>query len=226
MSEELVSALLDGECESRDIDRLLAAIERDPSLRAGMSRMQFARESSRGLAAGHFDADFADRVMATIGDELPEPLSSKVVPLRRRTPAWVPATAFAAAASVVAVVTASVMLSGEGDLTGQPVGQGADFVASAAEPANDAVATVPVGRNYSFNGNAAVRPVSLTPQMSPLGYDFGNELRWAQIEGDQARQLNNYLIDYSNYRSAQGVGGTLGYARFAAHTADYRPQGE
>jgi len=34
--------------------------------------------------------------------------------------------------------------------------------------------------------------------------------------------LRDFLMDHSN--SVGGVGGTLRYARFAAHTAEYRPQ--
>ena len=32
--------------------------------------------------------------------------------------------------------------------------------------------------------------------------------------------LNTYFIEYASHRSAQGIGGPLGYARYAAHNAD------
>lgn len=39
---------------------------------------------------------------------------------------------------------------------------------------------------------------------------------------EQDAQLDGYLIDYSHYRARQGMGGSLGYARVAAHNAVYR----
>jgi len=86
------------------------------------------------------------------------------------------------------------------------------------------VSPVAMSAPATVGNGATVQTVATVPQTSPAMTRQAAQLRWAQIEDDQARQLNNYLIDYSNYRSVQGVGGTLGYARFAAHTADYRSQ--
>lgn len=44
------------------------------------------------------------------------------------------------------------------------------------------------------------------------------EPRWAVLNDDASRQLQNYLMAYSQSRAQQGVGGTLGSARFAAYT--------
>jgi len=225
MSEELVSALLDGECDDHEIERALAAFERDEAARAGFSRMQYVRDASRGVVAA-FDPSFADRVMLAIGDEIPDGghglsggVSGNVVPLRRRRPVWVQASGFAVAASVVAAVVVGAMVDGpergEVQLGSQNDDSYVSPVAMSA-PATVAPATVANG--------ATVQAVATVPQTSPAMTRQAAQLRWAQIEDDQARQLNNYLIDYSNYRSVQGVGGTLGYARFAAHTADYRSQ--
>ena len=41
-----------------------------------------------------------------------------------------------------------------------------------------------------------------------------------------ARMLREYLMDHSNAIADEGVGGTLRYARFAAHTAEYRSQAD
>lgn len=227
MSEELVSALLDGECDDHEIERALVAFERDEAARTGFSRMQYVRDASRDVAAA-FDPSFADRVMLAIGDEVPDGghglsdglsggVSGNVVPLRRRRPVWVQASGFAVAASVVAAVVVGVVVNGPELGEVQFASQNDDsYVAPVTRSAPTAV------------GNGAtvqtVQTVATVPQTSPAMTRQATQLRWAQIEDDQARQLNNYLIDYSNYRSVQGVGGTLGYARFAAHTADYRPQ--
>lgn len=48
--------------------------------------------------------------------------------------------------------------------------------------------------------------------------------QWDQLDPVDAERLNAYLIAYSQSRAQQGMGSTLGYTRFAAHTAEYRPQ--
>jgi anti-sigma factor RsiW len=40
----------------------------------------------------------------------------------------------------------------------------------------------------------------------------------ARLDNANARQLRNYLMTYSQSRAQQGMGGTLGYARYAAYT--------
>jgi negative regulator of sigma E activity len=40
----------------------------------------------------------------------------------------------------------------------------------------------------------------------------------AGLDNANARQLRNYLMAYSQSRAQQGMGGTLGYARYAAYT--------
>jgi len=46
------------------------------------------------------------------------------------------------------------------------------------------------------------------------------ETGYAELDDENARQLRNYLIAYSQSRGQQGVGSTLGYARYAAYTDD------
>lgn len=45
-----------------------------------------------------------------------------------------------------------------------------------------------------------------------------------EAEDVHADTLRQYLMDHSNAIAGEGMGGTLRYARFAAHTAEYRPQ--
>lgn len=49
-----------------------------------------------------------------------------------------------------------------------------------------------------------------------------------QVAATQAadEDLDNYLIEHNNSLADQGMGGTLRYARFAAHTAAYSPDGQ
>ena len=48
------------------------------------------------------------------------------------------------------------------------------------------------------------------------------ETQFAELADEDAQQLRNYLMAYSQSRGQQGVGSTLGYARYAAYT-DARP---
>lgn len=56
----------------------------------------------------------------------------------------------------------------------------------------------------------------------------GSEPRTVASTGDEAyaQMLREYMMDHSNAIADEGVGGTLRYARFAAHTAEHRPQEE
>lgn len=61
---------------------------------------------------------------------------------------------------------------------------------------------------------------------------IGSPARWAPAQDTNlqpvlnddahAQMLREYLIDHSNAISDEGMGGTLRYARFAAHTAEYK----
>ena len=46
------------------------------------------------------------------------------------------------------------------------------------------------------------------------------ETGFTELDDEKARQLRNYLMAYSQSRGQQGVGTTLGYARYAAYTDD------
>jgi negative regulator of sigma E activity len=56
------------------------------------------------------------------------------------------------------------------------------------------------------------RPVAAVPNQ-----DF------ASLDAQKRQQLRNYLIAYSQSRAQQGMGGTLGYARYAAYTDTQDP---
>lgn len=66
---------------------------------------------------------------------------------------------------------------------------------------------VPVAQTgvYADGATAAAEPV---------------ERQFAELDDENARQLRNYLMTYSQSRGQQGVGTTLGYARYAAYTDD------
>src|SRR5690349_5161819 len=98
--KESLSVLLDGECSAAELDRVLAEMERDPALRAQLSRQCLARESRMGTRIRSADLDFADRVLAALQDEpaVVVPFGDRV----RRIP-WRAAVSLAAAAALGAV---------------------------------------------------------------------------------------------------------------------------
>jgi len=77
----------------------------------------------------------------------------------------------------------------------------------------------------------AIRPAS-TPGTDPGAAQTAGPVQTAaagpvetgftELNDENARQLRNYLMAYSQSRGQQGVGTTLGYARYAAYTDDDR----
>jgi len=206
MSSEMLSAALDGELSTEELDRLLADIERSPELKSQWSRMCLARDALNGGQVRADRPDIAGQVMAAIGADAP---SDKVVPLvrsRRTASFWRPAIGLASAASVASIA----FFLGYRSPTVPPVvatGKPASLVATA--PA----AAVPAARQ--------VAAVTEAPQARTVAVD--TRAMESQEEWD-GRSLNPYLMDYSSYRSGTGMADTLGYARFAAHTAEYTPE--
>jgi negative regulator of sigma E activity len=63
-----------------------------------------------------------------------------------------------------------------------------------------------------------VAPVQVAPVAAPAAIGEAQEKQFADLDDEHARQLRNYVIAYSQSRGQQGVGSTLGYARYAAYT--------
>lgn len=69
-------------------------------------------------------------------------------------------------------------------------------------------------------GNGPLLAASV-PATAPLAAQAGVvETGYAELDDENAAQLRNYLMAYSQSRGQQGVGSTLGYARYAAYTDD------
>jgi negative regulator of sigma E activity len=185
MTEETLSALLDGECSPAELDALLEAMDRDPRLKDRYSRLCLARDTRQGARYRRADIQFADRVVAAL-DREPGPRVVTFRP-RRTLPLrfWRPLAGLAAAAAIGAVAVLAVRPS--------------------ADPAPLTVAQ-PTGGAAPLN---VVQPVQ--------------DQRWNQLEADYAKQLNQYLLTYNHSRARQGMGSTLGYARYTAYTAEPVP---
>lgn len=226
MSEELLSALLDGECTPAEIEAALAAIERSPALKARWTRMCMTRDAMAGVRIAKPAADLTASIMAALDDQPEVATSSNVVPLRPRVAAPVPtqapaSTAAAAVAvsarslrwqriaglAVAASITAVVAIGGR-NLLDQPIVDGG---ALAEQHAALGASIVKVGANGEIAGQA---PVDVASEDSPA---------WDQLDADSARQLNEYLIRHSSGGADAGMGVSLGYSRLVAQQTSYRP---
>jgi negative regulator of sigma E activity len=231
MSEELLSALLDGECTPGELKRLLEAVGKTPALEERWSRMCLVREAMEGTRVRKAAPDFCAGVMAAIASETaPAARPEKVVDLaaRRaapkpvvaagrpaaavRTRRWQPVTGLAAAASIAAVVAVGGYRVLNQPLSGQPAAAGNPAVAEAASTTT-AVAPQEVAAVSADQGGLV--PVSTSGQ---VGHWSGSGL-----DAATARQLDEFLLEHSNMRAAQGMGGALFYPRMAVRTAAYRP---
>lgn len=105
MTQETLSALLDGECSDRELDALLESLDCSLELKKSWSRLNLAREARAGLRVSR--VDICAGVMAHLG-AAPDAGRPKVTELvaRRRSVSWRTAAGLAVAASVAAVAVA------------------------------------------------------------------------------------------------------------------------
>lgn len=185
MSHDALSALLDGECSTAEIDSILDEMRRSPELAQRWSRMCVSREAAQGTKVSRSQPCICAGVMSRL-DAAPEAPGAKVVDLAVRKamrqpngrPSWAsiwkPAAGLAAAASVGAAAVLFI------------------------RPAEEIGAT----ETLAINDPAEV----VDPE-----------------EQAYRQMLREYVMDHSNSLGDDGMGGTLRYARFAAHTAAYHP---
>lgn len=136
MTDESLSALLDGECSPQALDRALDELQRDPGLRRRLSRQFLARDALRGQPVRAADPDFADRVTAALDTA---PAGARVGPLapRRPGPSWRYVVGLAAAAGLGALAVL-VLRPGPGSAAPSAIATlSAEVPAAAVTPAAD-----------------------------------------------------------------------------------------
>lgn len=223
MSEEMLSALLDGECTPAEVEALLAEIDRSPALKARWTRMCLTRDALAGTAIRRQPVDLTASIMAALDDAPDAAANPKVVPLRPRAIAAVappPAAAGAdraaarslrrsrfAGLAVAASITAVVAIGGR-NLINAPV-------TGPVATADTAVVAAPSADANLVKVSANGEIIGTTANEVPATH-------WAQVDDETASQLNDLLLEH-NTRAGSGMGGSLGYARIAARTVDYRP---
>ncbi|MGH8518072.1 MAG: sigma-E factor negative regulatory protein [Panacagrimonas sp.] len=199
MPQDSLSALLDGECTGPELDRLLDALEHSPDLSQQWSRLCMAREARAGTRIGVEQPCICADVMARL-DPAPAGADAKVVDL--------------------AVHRASV------------AGARRPRMAAIWKPAIGFAAAASVGAAAVMflqpqSGGLAVPGGSFEPaSLATIGSSDRNlrTVATSDVDQEHAQMLREYLMDHSNAIADEGVGGTLRYARFAAHTAESRSQ--
>ena len=204
MSQESLSALLDGECSAAELDRLLDEIERSPELKAAYSRLCQAREVGEGTRITKGQPCICADVMSRVAKEPMVEVSAKVADLdsrRRWAPVFRSWGGMAAAAATVAAVAVLVAMPG---LKPVQTGDTPMLASEGSAPVNFVPAAVPVSRPSRYQ-----RAVALTPE-----------------QAEQFEELNSLMLTHNSSMAEQGVGGTLRHARAAAHAmpAVYRTE--
>ena len=191
--DESLSAVFDGECSHAELDRLLDACGRSPELMRRYGRYSASHEASSGTVF-NFDSE---ALCASVMSQIDPPRRARVLAFRTRARAVLrPVGGLALAASVGALATFAVYRAGG------PV------LPQAAPVAQTASNTVNASPADGGNAVASAAPVS--------------EPRWSQLDPSAARQLDDYMMEHASYRSEQGMGSALNYARMATQDIQYR----
>lgn len=190
MAKDSISALLDGECSPGELDRILDEMERSPELKASWSRLCLGRDAHEGVSVRKDQPCICAGVMSRLDTQEPA-ATSRVVPMTpppRRRAWWMPAAGLAAAASLAAVAVV-MNLQPQAGPTAAP-----GFVPQ------------------------AVTPVSVPAKGSRPGLHVVSASQDDLQRSAQDDELRRYLIEHSNTLADRGMGATLSYARFTAHS--------
>ena len=200
MVKDSLSALLDGECSAKELDQLLDELDRSPELAQQWSRLCLAREAAEGTRIGAEQPCICAGVMSRL-DEQSE-AHPKVIDLAARRLARFPKIAAYWKPAVGFAAAASM---------------GAAAVLL-VQPAADRTLPGVDANGFTSGQLAGWVPAGGSGALQPV----------ASLDRDDAHaeMLQQYLMDHSNAIAGDGVGGTLRYARFAAHTAEYQTQAD
>jgi negative regulator of sigma E activity len=188
MAKDTISALLDGECAPAEIDRILEEMARSPALAAEWSRQCMARDAVEGVRMRKEQPCICAGVMAGL-EAQDRPLVSRVVELKPRRRVAAMWKPLAGLAAAASVAAIAVTMN---------FGGGQDSASTLAE----AQMAPPV-------------VIQTLPASSLVGQRRPANLRTVSA-GEE--ELRNYLIEHSNSMADRGMGATLSYARFAAHS--------
>ncbi len=198
---ENMSALVDGELESRSVSQTIDTLLESDQFKLHWSRYHMVRDVLRHKAYPDAGAELCERVRSCLADE---PLH---LPERRRlTQRWratlKPVAGFALAASVAVVAVLAVR--DQGALPGQP-----QRIAAPAPPL-----TTP----SPLLAESTSRTMSALPRLAQAENSSGGlkRLQWNISEPAVANRLNGYLVNHSEYLGG-AMKGMHPYARIVGY---------
>jgi sigma-E factor negative regulatory protein RseA len=111
--QELLSAFVDGELSSEELDQLLAMLDKDEQVRNELLRYQHQSDVMRGYTNGQPMIDISQKVSAVIVNEQPQQLNTKLKSKAKliQVPSWLwrQTAGLAVAASLGAFAVLSVV---------------------------------------------------------------------------------------------------------------------
>lgn len=187
MTQDSLSALLDGECSPAELDRLLDEMERAPEIKARWSRLCAVREAAEGTRIPAATC-ICSGVMAQLGEQAAA--NPRVVPLRAAPRLWKPLAALAAAAGVAAV---AVMVGLPGTAPERGVGAAGFSAGVIANPVSLPVPAVSRSRDlravaYTPDEEAQQLDNYLVAHSNSLaGQGMGGTLRYTRLATHSAQ---------------------------------------
>lgn len=191
--KELLSAYLDGELDEGNLDKLKRNFQANPQLNAKVNRYAFISESLKNQSSHQGPISIVDQVSQVLDSE-PTILSPKNLPVKSSLPTWVKSVSgFAIAATV-----ATVAILNLGDLIQN----------------NNSLEKFPV--------TVDVKPTVVNPFDSarmPKKFSQRASTKWVtgSYSPEVEAELNQFLINHSEYATQTGIPGLLPYTTFVVY---------
>ncbi|MDB5967933.1 MAG: Anti sigma-E protein RseA, N-terminal domain [Hydrocarboniphaga sp.] len=210
MSQESLSALVDGECSDAELDRLLASLDQDTDLARRWSRWHLRRDIAEGIGYLAGQPCICADVMAALEEPKKSGRVVDLVAFRRRIVAlpWKPAVGFAAAASMGA---AAVLFLA-------PQQHGNEFRGGSGDSEGNSVrVSNPLGNTLSLPGTRAMG------RLQSVSLSGGDNSGSTFADEEYAALLRDYVASRNNAAYADASGQR--YARFdSSAAADAAPR--
>ena len=212
MSQESLSALVDGECSDAELDRLLAGLDDDTDLAQRWSRWHLRRDIAEGVSYKPGQACICAGVMAALEEPVKSGRVVDIAAFRRKLVAlpWKGTVGFAAAASMGA---AAVLF-----LAPQQHGEQFDGGSGSSEGASVRVSN-PLANTITLPG---VRSSGRLQAVSLGGNSYNaNNAGTTFADEEYAALLRDYI---ASRNAAYDGSASLRNARFDSTTADSSPR--
>ncbi|MBO6525549.1 RseA family anti-sigma factor [Erythrobacter sp.] len=207
ITDEMLSAFLDGELGASQADEVRVALDSDPALRARLAKFEQADATMRDAASNVVDRRLPQSVMAMLAGE-----KTSVAPLKAHRPRRLGGSRFwptALAASIALVLGLTIGVLYQGARLGNTVGSNAQIAARVApgDPLFEALESTPSGQSVAF-GEAGG---SIQPMLSFASASGDPCREFMAVGSDDAvravacRERNSWRIDFAVRSESAGT---------------------